>query len=873
MPTASHSPLDLAWILLCAALVMLMQAGFSCLESGLARSKNSINVAIKNFVDFCISSTIFWLWGYALMFGATEHGWFGTTGFCFDASHSPWLLTFFLFQLVFCGTSTTILSGAVAERMRFGAYLAIVTVTSGLIYPVIGHWVWGGADVGEKAGWLARLGFLDFAGSTVVHAVGGAVALAGCLVIGPRLGRFGHSTVTMHGHDLPVATLGAFLLWFGWFGFNGGSVLAMNDAVPLVLVNTLIAGAAGGLSGLGMGYWTYRRADVGSVINGSLAGLVGITASANIMTPGMSVVIGLFAGVLCIAATVLLERWHIDDVVGAIPVHGVCGVWGTLAVALFAPADSWGTGLTRWEQLGVQTLGTSAAAFSAFGVTWCSMALASRFWSLRVTAEAEQTGLNVHEHGASTETLDLLREMEPHRVMSEFSTRVTVEPHTEVGQIAAQYNRVLDHVNAEIVRQRATEESLRTAEEKYRGIFEKAIEGIFQTSPDGQYLSANPALANIYGYDSPEEMMACFRDIATQLYVDPKRRDDFRELIERQGYVTNFESEVRRKDGSVIWISENARAVLNSSGAIEGYEGTVVDITDRKHNEAELSRMHHQLMDAARRDGMAEIATGVLHNVGNVLNSVNVSATVVCDRLRKSKISELSKVVKLIKDNRDNLGTFVTNDQRGKHLPDFLEVLANHLEREDLGMLEELNSLVKNIDHIKTIVSMQQSYAGVSGVVEPVDLSELLDDAVKLNSSSFDKYGIVLDREYEELSEINLEKQKLLQILVNLVKNAKDALAQNKTPNPRILLRIYRHGENSLRLEVRDNGIGIPAENLTRIFSHGFTTKPDGHGFGLHASANTARQLGGALIAESDGPGLGARFIVELPYTPAEVLV
>jgi C4-dicarboxylate-specific signal transduction histidine kinase len=188
-------------------------------------------------------------------------------------------------------------------------------------------------------------------------------------------------------------------------------------------------------------------------------------------------------------------------------------------------------------------------------------------------------------------------------------------------------------------------------------------------------------------------------------------------------------------------------------------------------------------------------------------------------------------------------------------------------------MLSELGSLTKNIDHIKTIVTMQQSYAGVSGLIESVSLADLLDDAIKLNGSSCEKYGIEIERDYDELPEINLEKQKLLQILVNLVKNAKDALVQQGSPRPRLHLRLHRHQEELLRIEVSDNGVGIPPENLMRIFSHGFTTKADGHGFGLHASANTARQLGGSLIAESDGPGLGARFIVELPFTPAEVLV
>jgi Amt family ammonium transporter len=453
--------LDVAWILVCAALVMLMQAGFSCLESGLVRTKNSINVATKNFADFCLSSVVFWLFGFALMFGATSGGWIGTSGFLFGDAASPWLMAFFIFQLGFCGTATTIVSGAVAERMRFIGYLVVTIIISAVIYPVIGHWVWGSAAGATPGGWLEQMGFIDFAGSTVVHSVGGWIALAAVIIIGPRIGRFGKNAVPIHGHDLPIVTLGVFLLWFGWFGFNGGSTLGLTPEVPTIIVNTTVSGAFGGTVALALAWWLGGRPDVTVIMNGSLAGLVGITASAHIMTPLAAAGIGSIAAVVMYAVTMLLERLEIDDVVGAVPVHLAAGIWGTLAVAIFGDPASWGTGLSRWEQLGVQVTGVGATFAWAFGVGFVLLWLINRWLPLRIDPDGERIGLNVSEHGASTEILDLLNEMDDQRRANDFSQPISVEPHTEIGQIAQQYNRVLADINAEQRRREAVTEALK----------------------------------------------------------------------------------------------------------------------------------------------------------------------------------------------------------------------------------------------------------------------------------------------------------------------------------------------------------------------------------------------------------------------------
>jgi Amt family ammonium transporter len=437
--------LDVAWVLVCAALVLFMQAGFTALESGLVRSKNSINVAIKNFANFLVAASLFWLFGFGLMFGSDEAGLVGAGSFLFD-SKSAFLTAFFVFQLGFIGTATTLISGAVAERMRFGGYLVLATFVAAVTYPVFGHWAWrNGALEGLHGsdGWLRRLGFVDFAGSTVVHSVGGWVALAAIIVLGPRIGRFGAGAVPIRGHDLPVTTLGVFVLWVGWYGFNGGSILALTSDVPSVILNTTLAAAFGGLTAMTLTWRVDRRPDVITIMNGSLAGLVAITASANIMTPWKAAFIGGAGAVVMQLVTLLLARLRIDDAVGAVPVHLGAGIWGTLAVGLLGDVDAFPVASSRPEQIGIQLVGIGVCFVWAFGVSFVVLSLINRRVPLRIDAEGELAGLNIAEHGASTEIAELLTNMDAQRRSGEFGRPIPVEPHTEVGQISAEYNRVL----------------------------------------------------------------------------------------------------------------------------------------------------------------------------------------------------------------------------------------------------------------------------------------------------------------------------------------------------------------------------------------------------------------------------------------------
>jgi ammonium transporter len=447
VPTADA--VDIAWLLLSAVLVLFMQAGFTALESGLVRSKSSVNVAIKNFANFLVAAALFWLFGFGLMFGPSARGLIGHSLYLFN-SDSAFLTAFFLFQLGFIATATTLMSGAVAERMRFAGYLVLVTVVAAAVYPVFGHWAWGNASVlGESDGadgWLRKLGFVDFAGSTVVHSVGGWAALAAIIVIGPRIGRFGVDAVAIHGHDLPLTTLGVFVLWIGWYGFNGGSLLGLTNDVPKVIENTTLAATFGGLVGMALTWWRDRRPDVVMIMNGALAGLVAITASANIVEPSRATVIGGIGAVVMLAVTIALERVRVDDAVGAVPVHLGAGIWGTLAVALLGDVDAFPTASSRLEQLGIQIVGIAVCFAWAFGLAYVVLRLIDRHFPLRIDRDGELAGLNVAEHGASTEIADLLWDIDQQRLSGDFARPVRVEPHTEVGRIAAEYNRVLSAI-------------------------------------------------------------------------------------------------------------------------------------------------------------------------------------------------------------------------------------------------------------------------------------------------------------------------------------------------------------------------------------------------------------------------------------------
>jgi len=438
--------IDMVWVLFCSCLVLFMQAGFSCLEAGLIRAKNTINVVIKNTVDFAISVVGFGLIGFSVMFGPSILGWLGEPFSLLNIA-SPHIYLVFVFQAMFCATATTILSGAVAERMSFYGYCFVAIFMVLMVYPVVGHWAWGGLlSSSENGGWLTKLGFRDFAGSTVVHSVGGWVALAAVLKLGPRIGRFGPGSSPIEPSSLTLTSLGVFLLWIGWLGFNGGSTLQASETVPLIVANTIVGGVFGIVASLILTRIRYGKPKALDILNGSLGGLVAVTAGCDAVMPWQAAIIGFIGGIVVAYVGLLLEKMRIDDAVGAIPVHLGAGVWGTLAVAVFvAPPE----GTSQLGFLGIQALGVGSAAIYVFPLSMLFFYLSGKLVRYRVSEQAEIVGLNIIEHDARTATLDLIRQMSYQATSGEFKQQVVVDAQTEAHHIATFYNAVLDRVNFE----------------------------------------------------------------------------------------------------------------------------------------------------------------------------------------------------------------------------------------------------------------------------------------------------------------------------------------------------------------------------------------------------------------------------------------
>jgi Amt family ammonium transporter len=403
--------IDTVWMLVAAALVFFMQAGFAMVETGFTRAKNAANVLMKNLLDFCIGSIGFWLVGFGLMFGADTLGLFGRSGFFLSAANPStgeglWQFAYWMFQVVFAATAATIVSGAMAERTKFPAYLVYSFFISALIYPVVGHWIWGG-------GWLGNQGMVDFAGSTVVHSVGGWAGLAGALMLGPRHGKYNEDGTSnaIPGHNIPLAALGVFILWFGWFGFNAGSTTSgTNLSIATIVVTTNLAAAAAAVTATSTVWALFGKPDTSMALNGALAGLVAITAPCASVSPISAIIIGAIAGILVVVSVLFIDRvLRVDDPVGAISVHGVCGVWGTLSVGLFAEAAYggasgvgpinglfFGGGLSQFF---TQLLGVGAVFAWSFATATGVFLLAKKTVGLRASEEEQLRGLDIGEHG------------------------------------------------------------------------------------------------------------------------------------------------------------------------------------------------------------------------------------------------------------------------------------------------------------------------------------------------------------------------------------------------------------------------------------------------------------------------------------------
>ena len=425
-------------------------------------------------------------------------------------------------------------------------------------------------------------------------------------------------------------------------------------------------------------------------------------------------------------------------------------------------------------------------------------------------------------------------------------------------------------INRDITEQKRVEEALAGAYRLLQTMLDNIPDRIYFKDAQSRFLKLSRALAKRLGVADPESVVG-----KTDFDFHPPERareffqDEQKIMQTGQSLINKIERQTT-PEGETIWASVTKVPVRDSAGVTTGIIGISRDITDLKRAEKELERTHRRLLDVSRLAGMAEVATGVLHNVGNVLNSVNVSAAVISERLRESKAAGVAKLAKLLREHSADVGRFMMEDERGRQVPTYLEQLSEHLERERGEVREELKNLATNIEHIKEIVTTQQNYAQISGLTETVALPDLVEDALKIHSGAYVRHGVAVVREFEPVPTISVDKHKVLQILVNLFSNAKYACDAGGGNEKQVTVRIKPAGAGRVKIEVADTGVGIAPENLTRIFAQGFTTRKGGHGFGLHSGALAARQLDGSLSVHSGGLGRGSTFTLELPTMPAQ---
>ncbi len=395
---------------------------------------------------------------------------------------------------------------------------------------------------------------------------------------------------------------------------------------------------------------------------------------------------------------------------------------------------------------------------------------------------------------------------------------------------------------------------------------EKIPDYVYFKDRESRFIAASRSLVRFLGKESAAEVLGRTDADFFHGEIVQHTLDDEQRIIRTGQPLLGKLERVSRANREEAWVITSKLPLKDEFGAIIGTFGFSKDVTKTRAMEAALEKAHKELVDASRSAGMAEVATGVLHNVGNVLNSLNVSASVIASGLRMSKAESLAKLGALLREKRGNLSDFLTNDPKGKRVPEFMASLARHAVEERDRLLREITGLQKNIDHIKDIVSMQQTYATMVGVTEPLDAAAMMEDSLRMNAGALARHEVKVLRDFQPVPPVLAEKAKVLQILVNLIRNAKYACDETGLPDKRVTLRIApATTPGCVHLIVQDNGVGIPAENLTRIFAHGFTTRAHGHGFGLHSAANAAREMKGSLIVFSDGPGSGATFTLELP--------
>ncbi|WP_068083895.1 ammonium transporter [Polycladidibacter stylochi] len=596
------------WTMLAAALVLFMQGGFLLLEAGKVRSKNSISVAQKNIVDLIINVTVFYFLGFAIMFGSPIGDWFGFSSSlaAFRSADDPWVYTFFVFQAVFAGTAGTIVSGAVAERMRFTGYILVTIIIALFIYPVVGHWAWGNLLNPEVDTYLIRHGFMDFAGSTVVHSVGGWVALAACLVIGPRLGRYDGKTGTvnpMEGHSLVLSSLGTIILWVGWIGFNGGSTTVGNSDFAPIVFNTILSSVFGGAAAIIADRIKTQHFHPDQALNGVIAGLVGITAGCNVVDAWGAITIGVASGLAMHFSSYIMTHYlKIDDVIGSVPVHGVSGAVGTLLLALVGDESLLVSG-SHWDQFIIQLEGVVYIFLYSFSVAYIMCLAVNRFFKLRVSAEQEVVGLNIAEHKASLGTGLLQQRLEDVVFGSgDLTKRLQVENGDEAAEIAYLFNTFLERIQHLLRQINSASDNLQD-----HSVHMRSVSGVLASSA--------------------EEMSQQSRDVTASNQAMAQEVDGMSELLQ------SIDGEISGISQSASTLSQNMELV---GDALHELTASIGEVANRSEQASNVAQHADQLTAQANEtvgtlsmaaDGIGEVVE-IIKKIANQTNLLALNATI-----------------------------------------------------------------------------------------------------------------------------------------------------------------------------------------------------------------------------------------------------